>query len=86
MAFSLNTRKDKGVVIIELSGKFTVGEPVLQLRTTIDRLIKEGDLKFIVNLENASLLDSGTLGELVSILTSLRARGGDLKLITRPRD
>jgi len=48
MPFSIKTRKDKDVVIIELSGKFTVGEPVLQLRSTMHRLVKTGQLKFII--------------------------------------
>jgi anti-sigma B factor antagonist len=81
MAFSLNTRKAGAVVIIDMSGRLSIGEAVLLLRSTIRRFVEDGTLKFVLNLGNVSHIDSAGLGELVTIYTSVRNRGGDAKLL-----
>jgi anti-sigma B factor antagonist len=81
MAFSLNTRKVGSVVIIDMSGRLMIGEPVLLLRNTIRRFIEDSALKFILNLGGVSHIDSGGLGELVATYTSIRNKGGDVKLL-----
>jgi anti-sigma B factor antagonist len=81
MAFSLNTRKAGDVVIIDMSGRLSIGEAVLLLRTTIRRFLEDGTLKFVLNLGNVSHIDSAGLGELVSTYTSVRNRSGDAKLL-----
>jgi len=81
MAFSLNTRKTGDVVILDMSGRLAIGEAVLLLRTTVRRFLDDGSSKFILNLGNVSHIDSGGLGELVAIYTSVRNRKGDVKLL-----
>ncbi len=81
MSFSLNTRKAGDVVIVDMSGRLSIGEAVLLLRTTIRRFVDDGTLKFILNLGNVSHIDSAGLGELVATYSSLRNRGGDAKLL-----
>jgi anti-sigma B factor antagonist len=81
MAFSLNTRKTGNVVIVDMSGRLMIGEAVLLLRSTIRRFIEEGNLKFVLNLGDVSHIDSSGLGELVTTYTSVRNRGGDVKLL-----
>jgi anti-sigma B factor antagonist len=81
MAFSLNTRKSGEVVIIDMSGRLSIGEAVLLLRSTIRRFVEDGTVKFVLNLGNVSHIDSAGLGELVSTYTSVRNRGGDAKLL-----
>jgi anti-sigma B factor antagonist len=81
MSFSLNTRKAGNVVIIDMSGRLSIGEAVLLLRSTVRRFVEDGSLKFILNLGNVSHIDSAGLGELVTIYTSTRNRGGDAKLL-----
>jgi anti-sigma B factor antagonist len=81
MAFSLNTRKSGAIVLLDMSGRLMIGEPVLLLRNTIRRFLEDGTLKFILNLGEVSHIDSGGLGELVATYTSVRNRGGDVKLL-----
>jgi anti-sigma B factor antagonist len=81
MAFSLNTRKSGDIVILDMSGRLMIGEPVLLLRNTIRRFLEDGTQKFILNLGEVSHIDSGGLGELVATYTSVRNRGGDVKLL-----
>jgi anti-sigma B factor antagonist len=81
MAFSLNTRKAGEIVILDMSGRLMIGEPVLLLRNTIRRFVEDGTRKFILNLGGVSHIDSGGLGELVATYTSIRNKGGDVKLL-----
>ncbi len=71
MAFSLNTRKAGEIVILDMSGRLMIGEPVLLLRNTIRRFVEDGTRKFILNLGEVSHIDSGGLGELVATYTSI---------------
>ena len=81
MSLSLNTRKVDGVVIVDMSGKLTIGEPVLSLRTAVRRFVDDGSLKFVLNLGDVSYIDSSGLGELVTTHTSLRNREGNVNLL-----
>ena len=81
MSFSLKTRKVENVVIVDLTGKLTIGEPVQQLRETLRSQVNDGATKFIVNLGEVSYIDSSGLGELVSSYTTIRNKGGDVKLL-----
>jgi anti-sigma B factor antagonist len=82
MELSLKTRKvDGDVVVVDITGKLSSGEPVLLLRSTVMRYVEEGNRKLLINLGNVSYVDSSGLGELITIFTSLRNRGGDVKLL-----
>jgi anti-sigma B factor antagonist len=64
-----------------MSGRLMIGEPVLLLRNTIRRFLEDGAQKYILNLGEVSHIDSGGLGELVATYTSVRNKGGDVKLL-----
>src|ERR1700710_946286 len=81
MSFSLNTRKIDGVVIIDLSGRLMIGEPVQSLRTTVRQFVDDGNLKFLFNLGSVTHIDSSGLGELITGYTTIRGRKGDVKLL-----
>jgi len=81
MSLSMKTRKVEGVVILDLSGKLTIGEPVMLLRETLRNNTNDGSRKFILNLGEVSYIDSSGLGELVSSYTTIRNKGGDVKLL-----
>ena len=81
MSLSIKTRKVDEVTIMDLSGRLTIGEPVLLLRDGIRGFVDDGATRFILNLGDVSYIDSSGLGELVSIYTTLRNRKGDVKLL-----
>jgi anti-sigma B factor antagonist len=81
MIFSAHTRKVGGTVIVDMSGRLTMGEPALLLRNTIRRFIADGNTKFILNMAEVSNIDSGGLGELVAAYTTVKNSGGDIKLL-----
>ena len=81
MSLSLKTRRVEDIVVLDLSGKLTIGEPVLMLRETLRTHTSGGDKGFILNLGDVSYIDSSGLGELVSSYTTVRNKGGDVKLL-----
>ncbi len=81
MSLSIKTRKEDGVTVLDLSGRLTIGEPVLLLRDSVRGSIDDGDLKFVLNLGDVGYIDSSGLGELVSIYTTVRNKEGDVKLL-----
>jgi anti-sigma B factor antagonist len=81
MSLSLKTRKVDNVVVYDMSGKLTIGEPVMHLRESLRSQVNEGARKFILNLHDVSYIDSSGLGELVSSYSSIRSKGGDVKLL-----
>jgi len=89
MSLAIKTRKLDGVVVVEISGRLTIGEPVQSLRETIRGFVDDGDVRFVLNLGNVGYIDSSGLGELVSTYTTIRNRQGDvtlLNLTTKARD
>ena len=81
MLLSVNTRKVQGVVVMDMSGKLTAGEAVLMLRNTVGDFTEDGSRKFLLNLGSVSYIDSAGLGELITTYTTLRNKGGDVKLL-----
>ena len=81
MSLSVNTRKVQGVVVMDMSGKLTAGEPVLLLRNTVRSFTEDGSRKFLLNLGSVSYIDSAGLGELITTYTTVRNKGGDVKLL-----
>ena len=81
MKMTANTRLVGGVTIVDLSGRIVLGDGSAALRDLVRNLISEGNKKILLNLRNVDYIDSSGLGELVSAFTSMRSRGGALKLL-----
>jgi anti-sigma B factor antagonist len=81
----LKPRRLDDVVVLDLSGRITIGEGTVILRDTIRKLLEAGDRKFILNLSNCDYIDSSGLGELVTSFTTVRNAGGELKLVNLTR-
>jgi anti-sigma B factor antagonist len=85
MSMTLKPRRIDDVVILDLSGRITIGEGTLVLRNEIQKLLKAGDAKFLLNLADVDYIDSSGLGELVSSFTTVRNKNGQLKLLNLTR-
>lgn len=81
MSLNVKTRKVDGVIVVDLSGRFTIGEPVLLFRETLRTQVNQGARHFVLNLGDVSYIDSSGLGELVAAYTTVRNRQGDVKLL-----
>jgi len=69
------------VTVLDMSGKITIGEGSVALRTAIRRLLEEGKKRILLNLAGVSYIDSSGIGELVSSYTAINKEGGQLKLL-----
>src|SRR5262249_30168780 len=76
-----SSRQIDGVIVLDLSGRITLGEGSVILRDTIRDLIGRGQKKILLNLGDVSYIDSSGIGELVSAFTTVRNQGGELKLL-----
>ena len=85
MSMVLKPRRLDDVVILDLSGRITIGEGTIILRDNIRRFLNAGDRKFLLNLGDVGYIDSSGLGELVTAFTAVRNHEGQLKLLNLTR-
>jgi anti-sigma B factor antagonist len=85
VSLSLIPRRLDDVVILDLSGRITMGEGTLIVRDYIQKLLDGGERKFLLNLAEVDYIDSSGLGELVISFTTVRNQGGELKLLDLTR-
>ncbi|MGD0096572.1 MAG: STAS domain-containing protein [Terracidiphilus sp.] len=81
MALTIATREVDGVIILDLSGRITLGEGSVQLRDAIRSLISKGSKNILLNLGDVNYIDSSGLGELVSAFTTAKNQQADVKLL-----
>ena len=82
---SISERRVRDVVIVDLSGKITLGESNRQLHEAIRLLTAGGKQNIILNLAKVTTIDSSGLGEIVAGFSTVKAAGGSLKLIHMPQ-
>jgi anti-sigma B factor antagonist len=80
MKFS--TRKSGDVTIIDVEGKILLGEGDIEIKKTVDGLLKQGKNKILLNLAKVPYLDSAGLGEIIRCFTTIRKSGGSFKLLS----
>jgi anti-sigma B factor antagonist len=79
VALKITTRDVDGITIVMCNGRIVFGEESSELREKIKSLLAKNK-KIVLNLGGVSYIDSGGLGILVSLYTSARAAGGNIKL------
>ena len=78
---NINERQAGDVTVLDMSGKITIVEGSVALRTAIRRLLEEGKKRILLNLSGVGYIDSSGIGELVSSYTAITNAGGQLKLL-----
>jgi anti-sigma B factor antagonist len=82
MSLKIHTRSNvNGITILDLSGRITLGEGSVTIRDAVRDELEEGVTKILLNLGDVSYIDSSGIGELVSAFTTIKNRGGELKLV-----
>ena len=78
----LSERKIGDVVIVDVSGKITLGDGGDQvLKDKMRSLVQQGHGKLLLNLGDVSYVDSAGLGEIVQAYATTSKMGGSLKLL-----
>ncbi|HUO86700.1 MAG TPA: STAS domain-containing protein [Thermoanaerobaculia bacterium] len=80
----INVRQRDGVTILETKGKITIGVGDVALREAVHRELEAGNKSILIDMSGVTTIDSSGIGELVSTYTSVKNRGGKLKLLRLP--
>ncbi len=81
MSVRASVRHLGNVTVVDLSGRFTLGEGTGLVRNTIKELLHEERRLILLNLAEVSYIDSAALGELVGAFASVTNAGGKIKLL-----
>ena len=81
MAFAVKERRSGPVVIVELTGRLTMGEATDKLDEALRKLIEGGERALLLDCAGVPVVDSQGIKSIVWGLTSVQKRGGKLKLL-----
>jgi anti-sigma B factor antagonist len=81
MPLAIQTKQvDPGIVVLEMSGRITMGNDCRQVEWTTKKLLDEKHSKVIFDLSNVTHLDSTGIGIIVTVAGQMREAGGGLRL------
>ena len=78
----IEQRSVGGVVVIDLSGKITLGEGTEALKDKVNSLVNQGQKNLVLNLAGVSYMDSAGLGVVMAAYTTAKRQGGQVKLLS----
>jgi len=81
MGLEITTREIDRVVVVDVVGELTTSGGRTQLRDLIHVLSSTGHKRFLLNLAGVDYMDSSGMGELVRSFSTVRQRGGEMKLV-----
>ncbi len=81
MSMKATIRQVDSVMVVDVSGRITLGEGCAQLRELIRDQLTKGNKRVLINLADVTYIDSSGIGELVSAYTAVSNQGGQLKLL-----
>ncbi len=81
MTMKLTTRAKGNVIIVEASGKLTLGEGTAALRNKLQEVVDGGSRRILLNMAGVTYIDSSGLGELVAAHMTATAAGSEIKLL-----
>ena len=81
MSCKASVRHVGDVVVVDISGRLTLGDGSGMIRNTIKDLVTGGERKILLNLKDVSYMDSAGLGEMVGAYASVSNIGGHIKLL-----
>jgi anti-sigma B factor antagonist len=68
------------IVVLEITGKITIGRDCQHLEWTTESLVKEKRKKIIFDLTNVTHIDSTGIGIIVTSAGQVKEAGGELRL------
>lgn len=76
----ITQRDHQGITILYPEGKITLGDGDQELGEAVRSVLEAGSRRIILNLSKVSYLDSSGVGELVGCYTSIKNKGGELRI------
>jgi len=81
VSMKATVRQVDSVIVVDVSGRITLGEGCTQLRELVREQLGKGNKHVLLNLADVTYIDSSGIGELVSAFTTVSNQGGQLKLL-----
>ena len=81
MSVKTNIRETENAVILEVSGRITLGASGPSLQDGIRELLNRGHKNIILDLGGVTFLDSSGLGQLVGSYATAVSHGSEIKLL-----
>jgi anti-anti-sigma factor len=78
---TITERRIGDVTLLELKGRLVFGDGATLLRNRLNDLLDEARLKFLLDLQEVTYVDSFGVGVLAAKYVSVRRKGGDLKFV-----
>jgi anti-anti-sigma factor len=69
------------VIVLEVTGRFGMGESGTVLRDAVQQALKDGAINLILDLQHVGYMDSTGVGELVAAQKLARSHGAEFKLL-----
>lgn len=79
MTIAITKSEKNGVNLVSVSGRIVFGEEANVLRREVRPLLSSSNSAVVVNLQDIDYVDSGGVGALVSLYTTARAIGAEIK-------
>jgi anti-sigma B factor antagonist len=74
-------RSEGDVTVLVLTGRLVLDEGEFPLRQAVDKVLREGRTKILLDMRGVTRLDSAGIGMVVSVFLSTFRHGGRLKLL-----
>ncbi len=81
MSLKINIRETADAVILDMSGRVSLGEALVDLRDSIREALAGDRKNILLNLAEVSYIDSSGLGQLIGSYATVTNRGGQMKLL-----
>jgi anti-sigma B factor antagonist len=77
----ISVRKQSTAQVVKLRGTLRLGVGADSLKALLDELLAANDTHVVLNLAEVPMMDSSGIGVLVRGLTSMKERGGAIRLV-----
>ena len=81
----LDMHKAGEVQVMHLRGNLKLADGVDQFKSVVENLAAQGDVRVVVNLSQIVMADSSGIGALVRAQSSMKPKGGAVKLVAPSR-
>jgi anti-sigma B factor antagonist len=78
---TITERRIGDVMLLQLKGRLVFGDGAPLLRSRLNDLLDEARLKFLLDLQEVTYVDSFGVGVLAAKYVSVRRKGGDVKFV-----
>ncbi len=81
MNMTTSIRHIDSIAIVDMSGRIVLGKESASVRNLIYDLLTNGHKQIVLNLGDVDYIDTTGIGSIVGSFTTVRKRGGELRLI-----